>query len=227
MKCAFGCLMAMTLVACGGGSPAPADPSAGAETDQSTMGAAGDERAMGSDEVPVERASEARAMFESAVKNCPGYITALGPQPEACAAGDGALEYEHWSDPATHPVLIDALGSDDPTARGFAAHIINFKAAESMKGDAAAAAAVLAAVEKETDPNMGMVVGNALGRFDLTKTGHADAVEKLLREKSAHGLVLIGVINTVMTQNGDRFRPVLEDLAADPDLGDAAKMHLE
>ena len=127
-----------------------------------------------------------------------------------------------WSETANDTATSDTLLVMSCDGKGVA-----MRPEALRKGDAAAAAAVLAAVKKETDPNMGMVMGNALGRFDLAKTGHADAVEKLLREKSANGLVLIGVINTVMTQNGDRFRPVLEDLADDPDLGDAVKMHLE
>lgn len=175
----------------------------------------------------ADHGAEAKRLLAAAITSCkPDYITPIGPDPSnPCAAGDEAIAFTHWGDPTAEAAAFEALAASDASSRMWAAHLLNFKASH-YRTDQPRAAQLVAAAEKEADFNVAVVIGNAVGRIDLTKTGLADRVEAMLRKTDTGGARL-GLLSTILTANDARFRPVVQELVDDPDIGDHAKTVLE
>ena len=221
MRIAAHLVASLLLVGCSGNKPPPPpEPS----TPSSKVADAGPAPAP---EPTADHGAEAKTLLDAAIASCkPDYITPIGPDPSnPCAAGDEAIAFAHWGDPTAEATLFEALGTDDASSRMWAAHMLNFKASH-YRTDETRAAQLVAAAETESDFNVAMVIGNAVGHIDLTKTGLADRVEAMLRNKDAGGGRL-GLLNTILGANDARFRPVLRELVDDPDIGENAKMVLE
>jgi hypothetical protein len=85
------------------------------------------------------------------------------------------------------------------------------------------------AIEKEEDTQVATLLGNALGRVDLTATGLNGRVSDLLRSQDTSASARMGLMTTVLSANEKVFKPIITQLENDPNqlVADHASMVLQ
>jgi hypothetical protein len=178
---------------------------------------------------PAGHEAKARELLAAAWKACPDHATAMGMNPvEECEQADAVEDFPHWGIPSAEGVLFEAIESDVSTERTWGAFLLNAHGSAHRK-DPEEARRLVDAIEKEEDTQVATLLGNALGRVDLTATGLNGRVSDLLRSQDTSASARMGLMTTVLSANEKVFKPIITQLENDPNqlVADHASMVLQ